>query len=174
MTLPGTRTHDESAFTPKCSQGSPSPQRPRDRPTSARRHQERLTASLPRWHKRHPDPGDPTQRPAGHEGTGTSRSSPPATGRAKSVPDTAVINGVQQGTTGTPIVTSQRRPPTCHRRPGAISPAWRVKDSNLGRHQPTDLQPEHPCVPDLDNHACCVCCRHISGAEVTWCKKGSL
>ena len=24
--------------------------------------------------------------------------------------------------------------------PGAVCAAWRVKDSNLGRHQPTDLQ----------------------------------
>jgi hypothetical protein len=29
---------------------------------------------------------------------------------------------------------------TGHRRPDTVSTAWRVKDSNLGRHQPTDLQ----------------------------------
>jgi hypothetical protein len=32
------------------------------------------------------------------------------------------------------------KPPTCHRTSGTISAGWRVKDSNLGRHQPTDLQ----------------------------------
>ncbi len=38
-----------------------------------------------------------------------SRSSPPPTGRAKSVPDTAVTLGVRRGTTGTPTGTPSRR-----------------------------------------------------------------
>jgi hypothetical protein len=40
---------------------------------------------------------------------GASRSSPPAA-RAKSVPDTAVTNGVQRAATGTPTVTPRRDP----------------------------------------------------------------
>jgi hypothetical protein len=63
-----------------------------------------------------------------------------ATGRAKYVPDAAVTDGVQRGATGTPIVAPRRSVPTSHPRSGTIPTAWRVKDSNLGRHQPTDLQ----------------------------------
>src|SRR4051812_27711019 len=74
---------------------------------------------------------------------GASRSSPPPTDRAQSVPaDIAVAKGVQRAATGTPIVTSRRRPQACHRRPGLFLLVWRVKDSNLERHQPTDLQSE--------------------------------
>jgi hypothetical protein len=71
---------------------------------------------------------------------GASRSSPPATGRAKSVPDTAVTHGVQRGATGTPIVTPRRRPRPVIAGQESFLLVWRVKDSNLGRHQPTDLQ----------------------------------
>jgi hypothetical protein len=64
---------------------------------------------------------------------GTSRSSPPATGRAKSVPDAAGSHGdtdrrTQQ--TPQPVLAGQ----------GLFLQVWRVKDSNLGRHQPADLQ----------------------------------
>jgi hypothetical protein len=41
---------------------------------------------------------------------GWNRSSPPATGRAKSLPDAAVTNGVQRGATGTPTVTPHYGP----------------------------------------------------------------
>ncbi len=49
---------------------------------------------------------------------GESSSSPPASGRANSVPDAAVTDGVQRGATGTPIVTSDEAP-TRRRRPRA-------------------------------------------------------
>jgi hypothetical protein len=51
-----------------------------------------------------------TQRPAGHEGTGRTGRADQPSGRAKSVPDAAAANGVQRGTTGTPIVTARRKP----------------------------------------------------------------
>lgn len=41
---------------------------------------------------------------------GVNRSSPSTTGRAKSVPDAAVFDGVQRGATGTPTVTPQYSP----------------------------------------------------------------
>ena len=84
---------------------------PRDRPTSAHRHQGRRdAASLARCASATLDPGDPTQKRPGMRERGASRSSPPATGRAKSMPDTAATNGVQRGARGTPIVTSRRSP----------------------------------------------------------------
>jgi hypothetical protein len=43
-------------------------------------------------------------------GTGGKQVQPTNTGRAKLVPDTAVIDGVQRGATETPIVTPRRRP----------------------------------------------------------------
>ena len=75
---------------------------------------------------------------------GWSRSSPPATARAKSVPDAAVTNGVQRGATGTPTVTPQYSPWPVIAAQGSFLLVWRVKDSNLGRHQPTDLQSAAP------------------------------
>jgi hypothetical protein len=42
-------------------------------------------------------------------GTGGKQVEPTNTGRAKFVPDTAVIDGVQRGATGTPIVTPRQR-----------------------------------------------------------------
>jgi hypothetical protein len=86
------------------------------------------------------DTGDPTQRRPGMRKHRWSRSSPPATARAKSAPDATVTNGVQQGAMGDTDRYSPIRPPTVHRSSGAVPAAWRVKDSNLGRHQPTDLQ----------------------------------
>jgi hypothetical protein len=49
----------------------------------------------------------------------------------------------RRSTTGSHGNTDRQSPtkvPSRHRRLGTISTAWRVKDSNLGRHQPTDLQ----------------------------------
>ncbi len=71
--------------------------------------------------------------------------------RAKFVPDAA-------GSYGDTDRHSPTNTPTCHRRSDDHSCWWRVKDSNLGRHQPTDLQtaavqPERsrilnsPCAP---------------------------
>jgi WD40 repeat protein len=77
---------------------------------------------------------------------GASRSSPPATGRAKSVPDAAVTNGVQRAATGTPTVTPRRNPSPVIAGQGLFLLVWRVKDSNLGRHQPTDLQSIAPRI----------------------------
>ena len=63
-----------------------------------------------------------------------------ATDRAKYVPDVAATDGVQRVATGTPIVTSRRTPRPVISGQGPYLLVWRVKDSNLGRHQPTDLQ----------------------------------
>ncbi len=66
------------------------------------------------------------------------------------MPDTAVTNGVQRAATGTPIVTPRRSPQPVIAGQGLFLLVWRVKDSNLGRHQPTDLQtggPTHKPVP---------------------------
>jgi hypothetical protein len=89
--------------------------------------------------------GSPTapairRRRPGMREQGWSRSGPPATGRAKSVPDAAVTHGVQRGVTGTPIVTPHYGPWPVIAGQGQFLLVWRVKDSNLGRHQPTDLQ----------------------------------
>jgi hypothetical protein len=87
------------------------------------------------------DSADPTQNPAGREGTEARTSNPRATSRAKYVPDAAVTHGVQRGATGTPIVTPERTPRPVIAGQRLFLLVWRVKDSNLGRHQPTDLQP---------------------------------
>jgi hypothetical protein len=74
---------------------------------------------------------------------GVSRSSPPATGRATSVPDTAVVGDPRSttwGATGTPIVTPPTTAPAAIAGQGPFLLVWLVKDSNLGRHQLTDLQ----------------------------------
>jgi len=76
---PDTRTHSESEFTHEVLAGDDDP------PLTRRRGQ-----------------------PGAREGGG-SGSSPPPTGCAKSVPDTAVTNGVQREATGTPTVTPRRR-----------------------------------------------------------------
>ena len=84
---------------------------------------------------------------------GWSWSSPPATARARSVPDAAVTTGVQRGATGTLTVTPQYSPWPVIAGQGSFLLVWRVKDSNLGRHQPTDLQSFRPAInllPTLD------------------------
>jgi hypothetical protein len=46
---------------------------------------------------------------------------------------------MQRGTTGTPTVTPHYGPWPVIAGQGPFLLVWRVKDSNLGRHQPTDL-----------------------------------
>jgi hypothetical protein len=83
---------------------------------------------------------EPTQRPAGYEGTGVEQVEPtnhrPCQTRAR-------CSGDRRSTTGSHGDTDRRSPTTAltnHPRSTATYTAWRVKDSNLGRHQPTDLQ----------------------------------
>jgi hypothetical protein len=55
----------------------------------------------------------------------------------------ARCSGCRRSAAGSHRETDRHSPtntPTSHPSSGAISAAWRVKDSNLGRHQPTDLQ----------------------------------
>jgi hypothetical protein len=55
----------------------------------------------------------------------------------------ARCSGDRRGPTGSHGDTDRHTPtvvPTSHPRSRTIPTAWRVKDSNLGRHQPTDLQ----------------------------------
>jgi hypothetical protein len=68
-------------------------------------------------------PVSPRPRRSNSESAGReeSRPNPPATGRAKSVPDTAVTPGVQWGATGTADCHSPANAPTCHRRSGTVS-----------------------------------------------------
>ena len=82
--------------------GSPSPQgSPGSSYVGSPASRAPLAASLRDGASATLDPGDPTQRQPGMRERGASRSSPPATGRAKSVPDTAVTHEVQRGATGT-------------------------------------------------------------------------
>jgi hypothetical protein len=114
---------------------------PRDRPASAHRSQGRRdAASLTRWRKRHPNgPGAPTQRRPGMRDRGRA-------GRATSHRPCQIharYTGDPRGTAGSHGDTDRHpptKPPTCHHRSGTVCTAWRVKDSNLGRHAPTDLQ----------------------------------
>ena len=85
-------------------------------------------------------PLTPWTRRRGRPGTrerGESRSSPPT------IPPCQIrarCSGDQRSTAGTLIVTARRKPRPVIASQGPFVGWWRVKDSNLGRHQPTDLQ----------------------------------
>jgi len=130
---------------------------PRDRPTPARRHQGHLRCRCRDGASATLDLVEPTQRRPGMRERGrTGRAHQPRACQIR-----ARYSGDRRGTAGSHGDTDRRTPataPTRYHRSAAISAAWRVKDSNLGRHQPTDLQtatarPErsrtlnNPCAP---------------------------
>ncbi len=112
---------------------------PRDRPTPARRHQGHLRCRCRDGASATLDLVEPTQRRPGMRERGrTGRAHQPRACQIR-----ARYSGDRRGTAGSHGDTDRRTPatvPTRYHRSAAISAAWRVKDSNLGRHQPTDLQ----------------------------------
>jgi len=96
------------------------------------------------------DPGEPTQRRPGMREQGASRSSPPATGRAKSVPDTTATHGVQRGATETqPVAPRPRaRPVIAGQTPFLLRGGSRIRTlEGISRRIYSPL----PCGPEREN-----------------------
>jgi hypothetical protein len=92
-----------------------------------------------------------------------SRPSPPGTGRAKSVPDTAVTPGVQWGATGTADCHSPANTPTYHRRSGTVSAGVAGQGFEPWKACADGFTTRTHCAPDLGKSARCVFCRHTFG-----------